>query len=65
MVVMDKFSGGELKVSMQTGERLGGVAAAAEDPSSDDVVHPFFFYLRKYHYLDLFRCLPFLSFENY
>ncbi|KAM0973511.1 hypothetical protein ACFX2J_016678 [Malus domestica] len=32
---MDNFSGGELKVSMQTGERLGGVAAAAEDPPSD------------------------------
>ncbi|XP_048436872.1 cold-regulated protein 27 isoform X2 [Pyrus x bretschneideri] len=32
---MDNFIGGELKVSMQTGERLGGDVAPAEDPPSD------------------------------
>ncbi|CAN6721571.1 unnamed protein product [Malus baccata var. baccata] len=37
---MDNFMGGELKDSMQNGERRGGVAAAAEDPSSDDLGTP-------------------------
>lgn len=45
LVVMDNFIGGELKVSMQTGERLGGDVAPAEDPPSDGLVQPFFYLL--------------------
>ncbi|XP_068314121.1 cold-regulated protein 27-like isoform X2 [Pyrus communis] len=37
---MNNFMGGELKASMQNGERRGGVAAAAEDPPSDDLGTP-------------------------